>query len=226
MARLIKILMSIDTQYLQELLRRQMYLSKRRLQIIGIAIALSIGASILVRAGTVERRDAADFEQADVVITKAQAIERAFQEAKDLGLADAPTVWIARQISFGDYSILAGDRARAFAGTPDVSPTAIAWVISMNGVWSTVLLGDTEVQFDNIVVVLDAITGEPFQIATYFQDFESDVRLPTFFDPTEPCAERDLGVFKRIFRSTCPWPVPDESELEDATSVESAPGGA
>jgi len=92
MARLIKFLMSIDTRYLQELLRRQMYLSKRRLQIIGIAIALSIGASILVRAGTVERRDAADFEQADVVIIEAQAIERAFQEAKELGLADAPTV--------------------------------------------------------------------------------------------------------------------------------------
>ena len=88
------------------------------------------------------------------------------------------------------------------------------------------LLGDNEVQFYNIVVVLDAITGEPFQVATYFQDFESDVRLPTFFDLTEPCAERDLGVFKRIFRSTCPWPVPDESELEDATPVESAPDGA
>lgn len=69
MARLIKILMSMDTQYLQDLLRGQMYLSKRRLQVISIAITLSIGALILVRAGTIERRNAADFERADVVIT-------------------------------------------------------------------------------------------------------------------------------------------------------------
>ena len=88
------------------------------------------------------------------------------------------------------------------------------------------LLGDTEVQFDNVIVVLDAISGEPFQVATYFEEFESDVRLPTFFDPTEPCADRDLGIFKRIFRSTCPWAVSDESELEDTTPVESAPDGA
>ena len=57
------------------------------------------------------------------------------------------------------------------------------------------LLGDTEVQFHNVIVVLDAISGEPFQVAMYFEEFESDVRLPTFFDPTEPCAERDLGIF-------------------------------
>ena len=218
--------MNLDTQYLQVLLQRQMYLSKRRLQVIGIAIALVVGAMVLARAGNVDRRDAADFDQAEIVITEDQAIALAFQEARDLGLAEAPTVWMARQISFGEYSTLAGDRARAFAGTPDVSPTAITWVISMSGEWSTPLLGDTVVEFDNVVVVLDAISGEPFQVATYFEDFESDVRLPAFFDPTGPCAERDLGIFKRIFRSTCPWPVPDETAPEEATPDEPVPDEA
>jgi hypothetical protein len=96
----------------------------------------------------------------------------------------------------------------------------------MNGQCSAPLLGDAAVEFDNVVVVLDAISGNPFQVATYFEDFESDVRLPTFFDTSEPCAERDLGIFKRIFRSTCPWPVPDETELEEGTPDESALDGA
>ena len=132
--------MNTDKQYLQDLLRRQMYLSKQRLQVIAIDIALGISALILVRASTVERRDAADLEQAEVVITEAQAIETAFQEAKDLGLTDPPTVWPARHISFGGYSTLAVDRTRTFAGTPDVSPPhhvdyLNAWLVEHCAAW-------------------------------------------------------------------------------------------
>ncbi|NQW19027.1 MAG: hypothetical protein HQ478_16260 [Chloroflexi bacterium] len=212
MARLIRLLANFDTEFLRVLLRQQMYLDKRRVQAIGVVIAVIAGALILVRAGTTDRIDATDFDQADTVVTEQRAIEIAFQEAQKLGLVDAPEAWLARRISFGEYSTLAGDQARAFAGTPDISPTAVTWVISMNGEWSTPLLGDSVVNFDNIVVVLDAISGEPLQVATYFEQFESDVRLPRLFDPAEPCAERDLGVFKKIFRSTCPWPVPGENK--------------
>ena len=226
MARLLKKLMSMDSQYLQVLLQRQMFLDRRRLQVIGIVIALSVGALILIRSGTDTRRDASDFDQADQVLTEDEALAIAFEEAQDLGLTEAPTVWLARQISFGEDSTLAGDRARAFAGTREVSPSAITWVISMNGNWSTPLLGDDVVDFDNVVVVLDAISGEPFQVASYFEDFESDVRLPGFFDRGEPCDENDLGVFERIFRSTCPWPAPDQVPQDETTPQDAAPEGA
>jgi hypothetical protein len=93
MARLLRILMNLDTQYLQVLVQRQMYLCKRRLQVIGIAIALFVGAIILMRTGTVDRRDADDFDRAEIVITEDQAIAIAFQEVRELGLADPPTAW-------------------------------------------------------------------------------------------------------------------------------------
>jgi len=84
MARLLRILMNLDTQYLQVLVQRQ---------VIGIAIALFVGAIILMRTGTVDRRDADDFDRAEIVITEDQAIAIAFQEVRELGLADPPTAW-------------------------------------------------------------------------------------------------------------------------------------
>lgn len=84
----------------------------------------------------------------------------------------------------------------------------------MRGEVTTRLLGDEVLIFDNLTVVLDAISGERLLVESFFEDFESDVKIPIFYDPAEPCNERDLGDISKIFRSTCEYPVSPEQEQD------------
>ena len=85
----------------------------------------------------------------------------------------------------------------------------------MRGDVKATLLGDEILTFDNLTIVLDAISGERLHVETFFEDFESDVKIPIFYDPTEPCDEKDLGKLSKIFQSTCPYPDESETGLEE-----------
>ena len=77
----------------------------------------------------------------------------------------------------------------------------------MRGDVSAPLLEDEVLSFDNLTVVFDAVSGERLHVETFFEDFESNVKIPIFYDPDAPCNENDRDVFTKIFRSTCPYPI-------------------
>ena len=188
------------------MLRKRLYLTRRRKWFIAIAAVSIVAALILVRTSTVERRGIQDFRAAGGGISLTEARDRAFEEAKTYGIEDPPDIWIARQISFGQYAELAGERTKAFFGTPDYSPSAVVWVVSLRGDVTAPLLEGEVLNFDNLTIVLDAISGERLHVETFFADFESDVKIPISYDPSESCDEKDLGELSKIFRSTCPYP--------------------
>lgn len=195
---------------IQERLRRQLYLNRRRKRLLALAAIITVAMLIFVRTNTLDRRGIEDFQAAGGGISETEVRDRAFEEARAFGIVDPPDIWIARQISFGQYADLAGERTKSFFGTPDYAPSAIVWVVSMRGEVTTPLLGDEVLNFDNLTIVFDAISGERLHVETFFESFESDVKIPIFYDPDEPCNERDLGDLSKIFRSTCPYPVSPE----------------
>lgn len=188
-------------------LRKWLYLNRRRKWFIAIAVVSIVIALMLVRTSTAERRGLKDFEDAGGGISLIEARDKAFEEAKTYGIDDPPDIWIARQISFGEYAELAGERTKAFLGTPNYSPSAVVWVVSMRGDVTAPLLEDDILNFDNLTVVFDAVSGERLQVETFFEDFESNIKIPIFYDPDEPCDEKDRGDISKIFRSTCPYPI-------------------
>ncbi len=187
-------------------LRKQLYLNRRRKWIITVAAISIVAVLILVRTSTNERRGIQHFEAAGGGIPAIEARDRAFEEAKTYGIKAPPEIWIARQISFGEYSELAGERTKAFFGTPDYSPSAVVWVVSMRGDVTAPLLEGEVLNFDNLTVVLDAVSGDRLHVETSYEDFESAVRIPISYDPAGPCDEKDRGDLSKIFRSTCPYP--------------------
>ena len=80
------------------------------------------------------------------------------------------------------------------------------WVVSMRGDVTAPLLEGEVINFDNLTIVLDAISGERLHVEAFFEAFESDVKIPISYDPSESCDEKDLGELSKIFRSTCPYP--------------------
>ena len=123
-------------------LRRQLYLSRRRNWILVAAILAVVAVLIIVRSGVDERRGIQDFEAAGGGISEMEARDMAFAEATKYGLEEPPDIWIARQIDFGQYATLAGEPTKAFFGTPDYSPSAVVWVVSMRGDIRAPLLED------------------------------------------------------------------------------------
>ncbi|MCH8102879.1 MAG: hypothetical protein IIB28_06980, partial [Chloroflexi bacterium] len=174
-----------------------------------------VAALILARTSTVERRGIKDFRAAGGGISLAEARDRAFEEAEAYGIEGTPDVWIARQINFGQYAELAGESTKSIFGTPDYSPSAVVWVVSMRGNVTGPLLGAEVINFDNLTIVLDAVSGERLHIETFFEDFESNLKIPISYDPAESCDKKDRGDLLKIFRSTCPYPDDPGSGAED-----------
>ncbi len=207
-----------------EQLRKKLYLNRRRKWIIAVAAISVVTLLMLVRSGTNERRGIQHFEAAGGGIAEIEARDKAFEEAKTYGIDGPPDIWIARQISFGEYAELAGERTKAFFGTPDYSPSAVVWVVSMRGDVTAPLLEDEILNFDNLTVVFDAVSGEQLHIETFFEDFESNIKIPIFYDPAEPCDEKDRGDISKIFRSTCPYP--GESGADSGFDPEDGPAAS
>lgn len=202
-----------------EQLRKRLHLNRRRKWFIAIAAVSIVLAVILVRTGTAERRGIQDFEAAGGGISLTEARDKAFEEAKTYGIDEPPDIWIARQINFGEYAELAGERTKAFFGTPDYSPSAVVWVVSMRGDVTAPLLEDEILNFDNLTIVFDAVSGERLQVETFYEDFESNIKIPIFYDPDEPCDENDRGDISKIFRSTCPYPERSGSGADDGKAA-------
>jgi hypothetical protein len=215
MGRFLRAFLGLDFDRARAYVRSQMFINKRRAQVLGLIAVAALGIFILVEAGKSDRRDSADFDSAETTLTEQEAVDISLQRTRELGFEEAPSVWLARRISFGEYSTLAGDRSTAFAGTPDVAPSAVTWVVSMRGNWGAPLIDDTTLEFDNLTVVIDAVSGATLQAATFFEEFESDVRIPIFYSPDDPCDEDDLGVLRKIFRSNCPYPVPTPGAADE-----------
>ncbi len=138
----------------------------------------------------------------------------AFDRSRVYGLDGVQEKWIARRITFKEYALLGGERTLEFFGTPDVAPGAVVWVVSMKGEIQTQFLDQDPLTFDNITVVLDAVSGSTLQIETFYEDYETGLRIPNSFDPTTPCQDIDRGVLEKIFRSTCPYPDDRVSEAK------------
>ena len=70
----------------------------------------------------------------------------------------------------------------------------------------TQFLDQDPLSFDNLTVVLDAVSGSRLQMETFYEDYETGLRIPNWFDPAAPCLDKDRGVLEKIFQSTCPYP--------------------
>ena len=76
----------------------------------------------------------------------------------------------------------------------------------MRGDVTAPLLEGEVLNFDNLTIVLDAISGERLHVEAFFEAFGANIQIPIFFDPSVSCAEQDLGELSKIFRATCPYP--------------------
>jgi hypothetical protein len=83
----------------------------------------------------------------------------------------------------------------------------------MRGEIQTQFLDQDPLTFDNFTVVLDAVSGSTHQMETFYEDYETGLRIPNSFDPAAPCQDKDRGVLEKIFQTTCPYP--DDTISED-----------
>ena len=95
-----------------------------------------------------------------VYLTEIQAIDHALQAARDNGLESSEFEQIARRITFGEFAEAIGQKDRAERGLLETATETEVWAVAFAGDVELGLSNGESVVYDNLTVILDALTAQ------------------------------------------------------------------
>ena len=121
-----------------------------------------------------------------VYLTEVTALGNAVAAARENGLVSDEFSHISRRIQFGEFAQAIGETYRADKGLLATPSDTEVWVFAFAG-GVELDIGDGElVSYDNLTVVLDALTGRVYRIEAFYGDYESEARAPAWLAPPTP----------------------------------------
>jgi len=122
-------------------------------------------------------------------ITEIEALPLAVTTLRQHGFVGESFTHIARRIPFGDYATAMGLAYQAEQGHLEAAPELEVWVFGFRGDVRLDLPDEPSVFFDNLTVVLDALTGDVLRAEAFYGDFESPLRAPAWLRLPTPTPE-------------------------------------
>jgi hypothetical protein len=115
-------------------------------------------------------------------MTEVQALEAALVAARENGLSGT-SPHVARRITLFEYAQAVGEAYRAQQGFLEAPSDTEVWAVAFAGtVQAELSTGDT-VEFNNITVVVDALSGQIYRVEAFYGDYESPARAPVWLRP-------------------------------------------
>jgi hypothetical protein len=119
-------------------------------------------------------------------MTEVQALSLAIAGARDAGLVSENFKHVARRIQFGEYAQAIGELSRAERGLLETPSETEIWAIAFAGDVELELDTGERVEYDNLTVVLDALTGKIYRVEAFYGEYESEARAPVWLRPPTP----------------------------------------
>jgi hypothetical protein len=115
-----------------------------------------------------------------------QSLSFALAAARDNGLISQNFNHIARPVTFGEYAEAIGEAERAERGLLAVEADIEVWVIAFAGDVQLELASGEKVAYDNLTVVVDALTDKIYRVEAFYGEFESEARAPVWLRAPTP----------------------------------------
>ena len=123
-------------------------------------------------------------------LTEIEALPRAVQALRENGFVGESFFHIARRVPFLQYATAIGQAFHAEEGHLEVPTDREVWVFGFTGdVRLDLPDGQPVVYYDNLTVVLDALTGDVLRAEAFYGDFESPLRAPVWLLIPTPSPE-------------------------------------
>ena len=121
-----------------------------------------------------------------VFLTEVAALSSAVAAARENGLISNDFAHIARRIQFGAFADAIGETYRADRGLLAAPSDTEVWAFAFSGDVEFQLIGGETVKYDNLTVVLDALTGQVYRVEAFYGEYESEARAPAWLRPPTP----------------------------------------
>lgn len=119
-------------------------------------------------------------------LTEVQALSFAVAAARDAGLVTQNFEHIARRIQFGEYAEAIGELDRAERGLLETPSETEIWAFGFPGDVALELDNGERVEYDNLTIVVDALTGKIYRVEAFYGEYESGARAPVWLRPPTP----------------------------------------
>jgi len=119
-------------------------------------------------------------------LTEVQALNLALAAAREAGLVSQDFAHIARRIKFGEYAEAIGELDRAERGFLETPPETEIWAFGFAGDVALELDSGEKVEYDNLTIVVDALTGKVYRVEAFYGEYESEARAPVWLRPPTP----------------------------------------
>ena len=119
-------------------------------------------------------------------MTEVRSLSLALAAARDNGLVSQNFEHIGRRLLFGDYATAIGEADRAERGLLETPSETEVWIFAFAGDVQLELSNGERVDYDNLTVVLDALTGQIYRVEAFFGEYESEARAPVWLRPPTP----------------------------------------
>ena len=165
--------------------------ASRNARIAGVAVAGVMMATMLTWAGVAVARGGNDAPAAAAeptatpvvtYLTEVDALGAALAAARDNGL-DGNFAHVARRVTLFEYAQAVGEAYRAQQGFLEAPPETEVWAIAFAGTVEAELSTGDSVEFNNITVVVDALTRQVYRVEAFYGDYESPARAPVWLRP-------------------------------------------
>ena len=119
-------------------------------------------------------------------LTEIEALPLAVTSLTENGFVGDTFSHIARRVPFRDYAAAIGQAFAAEEGHMEAPPDLEVWVFAFKGDVVLDVPGQPSVAYDNLTVVLDALTGNVLRAEAFYGDFESPLRAPVWLRVSTP----------------------------------------
>ena len=119
-------------------------------------------------------------------LTEVAALSSAIGAARESGLVSDDFAHIARRITFGEFAEAIGEGYRAERGLLETTVDTEIWAFAFSGDVELQFGDDEKVNYNNLTVVLDALTGHVYRVEAFYGEYESEARAPVWLRPQTP----------------------------------------
>ena len=116
-------------------------------------------------------------------LTEVESLEVALIAPRDSGLTSTDVSHISRRLTFGEYAQAIGEFDRAERGLLETPSVTEIWAVAFAGDVELELDSGELIKYDNLTVVLDALTGKVFRVEAFYGEYESEARAPAWLRP-------------------------------------------
>lgn len=122
-------------------------------------------------------------------LTEVIALSSAVAAARRNGLISNKFTHVARRVQFGEFAAAIGESYRAERGLLETPPETEVWAFAFAGDVELQLDNGEYVKYDNLTVVLDALTAKVYRVEAFYGEYESEARAPVWLRPPTPTPE-------------------------------------